>query len=67
MHRRRAPSEALEDLMAATEVCIVCGQSEARNLGVWLVQRSRALIHADCWIAEYRAGNLLTRSERRPG
>lgn len=52
--------------MAPVEVCIVCGQvGDVRQLGIWLVEGNRALIHADCWIAEYEAGNLHTHPARK--
>ena len=52
--------------MAPAEVCIVCGQIGDRSrLGVWLVEGNRAVIHADCWVAEYKAGNLHTLPARK--
>ena len=45
----------------STGVCIVCGKSgDAETLGVWFVEQARSLIHVDCWVAEYKAGNLHT-------
>jgi hypothetical protein len=52
--------------MAPPEVCIVCGEIGDRGrLGVWLVEGNRAVIHADCWIAEYKAGNLHMQRARK--
>jgi hypothetical protein len=52
--------------MASTEVCIVCGRAEdGHRLGVWLVDGARALVHADCWIAEYEARNAHIAAVRR--
>jgi hypothetical protein len=52
----------------STGVCIVCGKSgDAETLGVWFVEQARSLIHVDCWVAEYKAGNLHTSPpEQRP-
>jgi hypothetical protein len=59
-------AEVWEATMASTEVCIVCGQAEdTRRLGVWLVDGARALVHVDCWIAEYDARNVHIAPVRR--
>ena len=43
----------------STGVCIVCGKlGVPEMLGVWFVENARSLIHIDCWVAEYKAGNL---------
>jgi hypothetical protein len=60
---RRVPgtSICMEHAIAPTEVCVVCGLvGDAGRLGVWYVENARSLIHADCWLAEYQAGNLHT-------
>jgi hypothetical protein len=52
--------------MGATDVCLVCGQSDDHGrLGVWFLENARALIHAHCWVAAYEAGKLYTHRERR--
>jgi hypothetical protein len=41
------------------EKCVLCGVADhSRDLGLWLVNGVRKVIHLDCWLAAYDAERL---------
>ena len=38
------------------DICILCRAADhSRNLGLWLVNDEKKLVHLDCWLAAYDA------------